>query len=465
MSLTYTSVVDAPVEEVFAWHGRPGAITRLMPPWQPVSVVSEAASLRDGRAELRLPGGIPWVAEHQPDDYDPPHQFADKLVGSPVSFALPWRHTHRFAAEGHATRVTDTVDTAVPAPALRAMFRYRHAQLAGDLASQARARDWLAQPTTEPTTQPVAEPITVAVTGANGLVGTALTALLTTGGHRVVRLTRGPAEAPGQRHWDPDDPAADLLDGVDAVIHLAGASIAGRFTDEHKAAIRDSRLDPTRRLAHRAATTAGGPRVFVSASAIGYYGPDRGDEVLTEDSPRGKGFLADVVAGWEDATHPAAEAGLRCVQVRTGIVQSPKGGTLQLLRPLFATGLGGRIGDGRQWLSWIGLDDLADIYLRAVCDSGVSGPVNAVAPQPVRNAGYTRALAATLRRPALLPVPALGPRLLLGEQGAAELALASQRVEPTRLLTAGHHFRYPELSGALGHLLGHEPDRGGRAEP
>jgi uncharacterized protein len=465
MSLTYTSVVDAPIEEVFAWHGRPGAITRLMPPWQPVSVVSEADSLRDGRAELRLPGGIPWVAEHQPDDYDPPHQFADKLVGSPLSIALPWRHTHRFTAEaaegaeggkgaeGNATRVTDTVDTAIPAPALRAMFRYRHAQLAGDLASQARARGWRA------------EPMTVAVTGASGLVGTALTALLTTGGHRVVRLTRGPAQAPGQRHWDPDDPGADLLKGVDAVIHLAGASIAGRFTDEHKAAIRDSRVDPTRRLAHCAATTADGPRVFVSASAIGYYGPDRGDEVLTEDSPRGAGFVADLVAAWEDATHPAAGAGLRCVQVRTGIVQSPKGGTLQLLRPLFAAGLGGRIGDGQQWLSWIGLDDLADIYLRAVCDPGLSGPVNAVAPDPVRNAGYTRALAATLRRPALLPVPALGPRLLLGEQGAAELALASQRVEPTRLLTAGHHFRYPELSGALGHLLGHEPNRGDRAEP
>jgi hypothetical protein len=447
MSLTYTSVVDASVDEVFAWHGRPGAITRLMPPWQPVSVAHEADSLRDGRAVLRLPGRISWVAAHQPAGYDPPHQFVDQLASSPLSAVLSWRHTHRFAAEGDRTRVTDTVDTVVPAAALQAMFAYRHASLAGDLASHARARDW------------GAKPMTVAVTGASGLVGTAVSALLTTGGHQVISLVRRPAGAPGERQWDPGNPAPDLLAGADAVIHLAGASIAGRFSESRKAAIRDSRIGPTRRLAQCAAATPDGPRAFVSASAIGYYGADRGDEVLTETSPRGTGFLAEVVADWEQASRPAAEAGLRCVQVRTGIVQSPRGGTLALLRPLFAAGLGGRLGDGQQWLSWIGLDDLSDIYLRAVSDPGLSGPVNAVAPHPVRNAGYTRVLAATMRRPALLPIPSLGPKLLLGEQGAAELALASQRVQPASLTEAGHRFRYPELPTALGHLLGHEDAR------
>jgi hypothetical protein len=448
MSLIYTSIVDAPVEEVFAWHTRPGAITRLMPPWQPARVAEEADSVRDGRAVLRLPGGLRWVAAHQPGGYDPPYQFVDELDGSRLPALLPWRHTHRFAATaGGGTEVTDTVQTPVPAPALRRMFAYRHAQLAGDLASHARARAWRSSP------------LTVAVTGSTGLVGTAVTALLTTGGHRVIRLVRRPADGPGERHWDPADPALDLLAGVDAVIHLAGASIAGRFTAEHKAAVRDSRAGPTRRLAERAAATPGGPSVFVSASAIGYYGPDRGDEVLTEASTAGDGFLAGVVAEWEHATQPAAEAGLRCVRVRTGIVQSPLGGTLHLLYPLFAAGLGGPIGDGRMWLSWISLDDLADIYLRAVSDGRLSGPVNAVAPNPVRNAGYTAALAATLHRPAILPIPAAAPRLLLGGEGAGELALASQRVRPARLQAAGHHFRHPDLPPALGHLLGHDPDR------
>ena len=444
MSLTYTSVVDAPVEEVFAWHTRPGAIFRLMPPWQPARVAQEADSVRDGRAVLRLPGGLRWVAVHQPGGYDPPHQFVDELDGSWLTALLPWRHTHRFAAVGGKTEVTDTVQTRVPASALRKMFAYRHAQLAEDLASHARARAWRSGP------------LTVAVTGSSGLAGTAVTALLTTGGHRVIRLVRGPAHRPGERHWDPADPAPDLLGGVDAVIHLAGASIAGRFTAEHKATVRDSRVGPTRRLAERAASTRGGPSVFVSASAIGYYGADRADEILTEASAAGDGFLAGVVAEWEHATQPAADAGLRCVRVRTGIVQSPHGGTLRLLYPLFAAGLGGPIGDGRMWLSWIGLDDLADIYLRAVSDESLSGPVNAVAPNPVRNAGYTGTLAATLHRPALLPVPAAGPRLLLGGEGAGELALASQRVRPARLEAAGHHFRYPELRAALGHLFGHD---------
>jgi uncharacterized protein (TIGR01777 family) len=194
---------------------------------------------------------------------------------------------------------------------------------------------------------------------------------------------------------------------------------------------------------------------FVAASAIGIYGPDRGDEVLTEDSARGEGFLADVVADWEDAARPAA-AGVRAVQVRTGIVQTPRGGMLRLLSPLFEAGLGGRLGSGKQWLAWIGLDDLLDIYLRAVLDPQLSGPVNAVAPEPVRNIDYTRTLAAVLRRPALLPVPGFGPRLLLGEEGAREIAQASQNVRPERLIGAGHQFRQPELEGALRHLFGRE---------
>ena len=413
MGLTYSSVVDASVDEVFAWYARPGAITRLAAPWQPVRVIH------------------------------------DSLETLPLSAVLPWRHTHEFSPAGEqATLVTDVVDTPLPARALRSMFVYRHRQLAGDLAALARAR------TICPDT------LTIAVTGSGGLIGTALTALLTTSGHRVIPLVRRLPRHAGERYWRPEDPSPMLLDGVDAVIHLAGASIGGRFTTERKNEIRDSRILPTRLLAELAAATAAsgapGLRAFVVASAIGIYGPDRGEEILTEASPRGGGFLADVVADWEDATTPAAAAGIRTVRVRTGIVQTPRGGMLRLLSPLFEAGLGGRLGSGKQWVAWIGLDDLLDVYLRAVLDPGLSGPVNAVAPEPVRNIDYTRTLASVLRRPAVLPVPGLGPRLLLGDEGAREIAQASQYVRPDRLIAAGHTFRQPELEGALRHLFGRE---------
>ena len=451
MGLVYSSVIDAPIYEVFDWHTRSGAITRLTPPWQPMRVVAEADSLKSGRAELGLPGGLRWVADHQPDSYDPPRRFVDTigaegLASLPARLAVRWRHTHEFEDLGdQRTRMTDRVATPVPAAALRAMFIYRHRQLADDIAAHRHAA-----------AQGLA-PITLAITGSSGLVGSQLTAFLSTGGHRVIRLVRHPATKPDERQWNPDDPDPGLLAGVDAVIHLAGASIAGRFTDEHRAAIRDSRIGPTRRLAELIARSADGPKVLISASAIGYYGYDRGDETLTEDSERGEGLLADVVAEWEDATVPAEEGGARVVRLRTGIVQSPAGGTLRLLRPLFAAGLGGRLGNGRQWLSWIGIDDLIDVYHRGLWDTELSGPVNAVAADPVRNIDYTRTLAHVLRRPALLPVPSFGPRLLLGEQGARELASASQRVLPARLQQADHRFRRPDLEQTLRHLLGRAP--------
>jgi hypothetical protein len=261
MGLTYTSVVPAALDEVFAWHSRPGAVTRLMPPWQPARAGREAASLRDGRAVLLLPGGLRWVAGHDPDGYDPPRQFADVLL-PPLGSALRWRHTHQFAAApGGGTEVTDVVDTPVPARLLRPMFTYRHRQLAGDLAAHARAREACPQG------------LTVAVTGASGLVGAALAALLSTGGHRVIRLVRRAPRHEGERQWRPDAPDPGLLAGADAVVHLAGAPIGGRFTAERKRAIMESRTGPTRALATLAAGSAGRLRAFVTASAVGFYGP------------------------------------------------------------------------------------------------------------------------------------------------------------------------------------------------
>ncbi len=457
MGIEYASVVNHPLDEVFAWHTRPGAMRRLVPPWQPMTVVKETDSLADGQAILGLPGGLRWIAQHDPAGYDPPHQFVDVLSSDGLMTWPPrvigwWRHTHRYSDAGAGpsgegtTRVHDIVDTTVPGAALRSTFAYRHRQLAEDLAAHADAAG--------------AGRMTVAITGSAGLVGTALSAFLSTGGHRVIRLVRRDPAGPDERRWDPEHPAADLFDGVDAVVHLAGESIAGRFTESHRRAIRDSRIEPTRRLAEIAAAAGPGLRAFVSASAIGYYGYDCGDIVLDEDSPRGDGFLADVVADWEQATAPAAAAGLRVVPVRTGIVQAAAGGTLRLLRPLFAAGLGGRLGGGRQWLSWIGIDDLLDVYYRALYDERLTGPVNAVAPNPVRNSDYTAALAGVLHRPALLPVPSFGPRLLLGRQGAVELAEANQRVAPAKLTALGHRFRQPEIADALGHQLGRDPAPG-----
>ena len=440
---TFTQIVDAPLDEVFAWHARPGALARLSPPWVPARVAAEAGSLRDGRAALALPGGMRWVARHDPAAYDPPRRFADELASLPLSAVLPWRHVHEFAQAGPAsTRVTDRVFTPIPAALLRPVFGYRHRQLAGDLAAHRWAR------------QLREGALTVAMTGSSGLIGSALAAFLTSGGHTVIRLVRRAPGTPGERRWDPENPDPGLLRGADAVVHLAGAPIAGRFTPGHKHAIRASRITPARKLAELAAATADGPSVLVTASAIGYYGPDGGDELLTEDSPPGEGFLADVVTGWETASDPARDAGIRVAQIRTGIVQSPRGGTLRLLWPLAEAGAAGRLGTGQQWLSWIGIDDLVDIYCRALVDRSLAGPVNATAPNPVRQTDYARVLGRVLHRPLQLPVPALGPRLLLGREGASELAEASQRVSPQRLLVAGHRFRHPQLEPALRHLLG-----------
>jgi len=440
MGVRHSSVIEAPVPEVFAWHERPGALHRLVPPWQPLRVVAESPSLRDGKAVLRLPGGVRWVAQH--GGYEPPHQFVDELVSLP----LRWRHTHTFERlTSSTTRMTDVVDTPVPGALLTQTFRYRHSQLAADLAAH-RVMAGLSP-----------GPLTVAVTGSSGLIGRALCAFLSTGGHRVVRLVRRPPRDDGEREWQPHHPDPGALEGVDAVVHLAGASIAGRFTDGHKREIRDSRVGPTQLLARTMASMSDPPGVLVAASAIGFYGADRGDELLTEDGGLGTGFLADLVAEWEAATQPAQDAGVRVVHVRTGIVQSSQGGSLKLLRPLFAAGLGGPVSGGAQWVSWIGIDDLLDVYGRSLVDEELTGPVNAVAPHPVRNREYATTLAHVLRRPSLVPVPAFGPRVLFGPEGATELVQASQRVVPGRLTASEHVFRHSGLEQCLRHQLGHLP--------
>lgn len=435
MGIESSTIVAAPIDEVFAWHARPGAIHRLMAPWAPLRVRQEATSLADGVAELTLLRGVPWTSRHDPTAYVPNRRFVDEGEIPVLGDRMPWRHVHEFEPVGQdRTRVIDRIQTPVPEAALRQLVAYRHRQLHGDFAVHAAMREL----------RP--DPMTIGITGASGLVGTALAAMLSTGGHRVIRLVRSAPSNRSERQWNPDGPAPDLFDGLDAVVHLAGAPIAGRFTTKHRAAILRSRVGPTARLARLA-----GPRPFISASAIGFYGFDRGDEVVDETAARGRGFLADVVELWEG---DAAEADGRSVSVRTGIVQSARGGAMGLQRPLFAAGLGGPLGSGDQWHSWIALDDLLDIYYRALVDDWLSGPINAVAPSPVRQRDWAATMGRVLRRPTVLPTPAFGPTLLLGKGGAREVATASQRVDPARLGEIGHEFRFPDLEAALRHELG-----------
>ena len=287
----------------------------------------------------------------------------------------------------------------------------------------------------------------IAITGSTGLVGSALVPLLTAGGHQVLPLRR-----PG--HWDPERGTIDktVLEGVDAVINLAGENIAaGRWTNAQKAKIRDSRVKGTKLISETIAKLERRPQVMVSASATGYYG-DRGSEVLREDSPPGTGFLPDVCRQWEAATDPAARAGIRVVHVRTGLVLSGKGGALGKMLLPFKMGVGGVIGSGKQYWSWISLDDLCAAIAHSL-EADLHGPVNAVSPAPVTNYEFTKALGRVLSRPTIFPLPGFAARIALGEM-AGELLLASARVEPARLQASRFTFKHRELEPALRYLLG-----------
>ena len=293
----------------------------------------------------------------------------------------------------------------------------------------------------------------VLMSGATGLIGSSLSQELEEGGHSITRLTRSP-QAANDIRWDPDAGKIDgPLEGYDAVVHLAGESIAeGRWTASKKVRIMQSRRKGTRLLAEAIAGLSEPPEVMVSASAVGYYG-DRGNELLREDSGPGSDFLAEVCKAWEAAADPAREAGIRVVHPRFGIILSPKGGALGTTLPIFKLGGGGRIGSGRQWWSWVVLDDVVGAIRHALENASVEGPVNVGSPNPVTNARYTKALGEVLNRPTVFPLPAPAARLLLGEVADA-LLLASQRIDPAKLEETGYLFRYPELEGALRHLLG-----------
>lgn len=292
----------------------------------------------------------------------------------------------------------------------------------------------------------------ILVSGGSGLIGSALLPHLYSRGYDVARLVRGPATGKEQISWDPAQPlSADAVSGFDAVIHLAGESIIGRWSAAKKAKIRESRVAGTRHLAEALAHSKRKPLVWVCGSAIGYYG-SRGDDVLSENSAPGTGFLPDLCRDWESATKPAIDAGIRTAQIRTGIVLSAKGGALAKMLPPFKLGLGGRLGDGRQWMSWIDMQDMVGGILHILKVDLLQGPVNMVAPKPVTNAEFTQTLAGVLSRPAIFPVPAFVIKAAMGEMGESVL-LGSQRVEAARLVGTGYPFRFTDLQASLRNTL------------
>lgn len=484
MTLEYVTDLDAPRQEVFARLERPGALTRLWPPFggtvqrepdrglDPGSTSTMrlappgplGATLTAVDSALPFPLPLPrWLAEHTYKDQG--RSFTDVMSRGPLT---RWEHTHTLTDQGtltgsgSGTRMLDHIElelprgTAAAAPLLRAgidrTFAYRGRQLRDDLRLAARLS---------------APPLTVAVTGASGLVGRQVCAMLSGLGCTVRRLVRREARGADEISWNPAtgelDPSA--LADCDAVVHLAGAPIGGRFTEERKRAIMDSRVDGTTLVARTLAGLAadGKRRTLVSASAIGYYGARPGADPLDEDSAPGDDFLARVCRAWEAACAPAEEAGVRVVRVRTGLVLTPQGGLLTRFLPLFSAGVGGPLGS-EAVQSWIGIDDLVEIYACAVMDARWHGPVNAVAPHPVTAREFARTLGAVMHRPAVLPVPGWAPRLLLGAEGSRELAEADQHVLPMALASWGHPFRHPDLRGQLAHVLG-TAARGTRLRP
>jgi uncharacterized protein (TIGR01777 family) len=323
---------------------------------------------------------------------------------------------------------------------IRRAFAYRHAITLADLERHAMHA-----------TRP---PLRVAITGATGFIGSALAAFLTTGGHQVSRLVRGGRAAGSDIAWDParGEIEREKLEGVDAVVHLAGEPVSERWTAAHKRGILESRVQGTRLVAETIASLARPPRLLVSASAVGIYG-DGGDQVLAEAGPHGSDFLAGVAEAWEAAADPARAAGVRVVHPRFGVVLSPRGGALKALLPPFQMGGGGKLGNGKQWMSWIALDDAIGALHHLLLTDTLVGPVNVTAPSPATNAEFSKTLGHVLGRPAAITVPRLALKAMFGEM-AEVMLLRGQRAIPRRLTESGFTFRHPTLEGALRFELG-----------
>ena len=448
----WRSAMPASADEVFTYHARPGAFRRLAPPWQKMRVLEETGDVTDGRVAFDVwfgPVKRHWLAEM--GSAVPGRQFVDRQLEGPFA---SWEHTHRFVPDGDdRSDLLDHVEYSLPAgglidfvgegPAgktLARLFRFRHERTRLDLRRHAQ---WADRPR-----------LKLAIAGASGLIGSHLTDYLTTAGHRVVRLVRNKEAGPDEISWDPSTGALyhGALEGIDAIVNLAAVSLFGVWTPGRKKAILSSRVHSTRTLAEAIARMESPPAVFINPSAVGAYG-SRGDETINEQTPRGEGFLADVCRAWEEAANPARDAGVRVVTPRQGIVISAAGGALATMSLPFKAGLGGRLGAGDQYWSWVALDDLLAAFEWTLHDEELEGVVNFTSAEPVTNREFTKTLGHVLRRPAALAAPAFVLRHGLGGLGD-QMLLASQRAFPGRLEERGFPFSFPDLEGALRYELG-----------
>lgn len=460
--------LDAPPQTVWDWHLRDGALPRLTPPWEHARLL-KYEGLQNGQRvvlEVKAPWKRKWVAVHQ--DYIEGLQFRDIQQSGPFA---KWEHTHRVEPDsktaGRTCVMHDSIRYQMPfwllgelahaafgRDKIEQMFAYRHDVLKADIAEHQQAHEH---------TQ--GKPLTVAITGASGMIGANLSAFLTTGGHAVRPIKRTGTGGKKDGIGFQLNPAV----GCDAVVHLAGEPIAQKWTPGAKRRIYDSRVQGTRQLCEALAGLERKPKVLVVASGVSIYG-DRGDELLAEhDAPamdprepwkegeKHHGFLAKVAHDWEHATGPAAAAGIRVVHARFGIVLSPQGGALQKMLTPFNFGVGGKVGSGKQWWSWVGIQDAVSVLHQAILDETIVGPINACSPQPVTNAQFTKALGRVLGRPTVFPVPKFVVKSAFGQMGA-EALLGSQRIDPTQLRRAGYAFRHEDLERCLRTILGKRRD-------
>jgi uncharacterized protein (TIGR01777 family) len=449
-------------EELSDWHDRPGALQRLLPPWEPMQILHIQGRLSTGPQRvvfrLVLGGMVPIRWEAEASDYQRGQGFVDVQLRGPFA---EWKHVHRFLPhDEERSLLQDEISFRLPGGFLvRALtnravrkrldrvFRYRHQVTASDLRRHRQYRHLPRQ--------------RIVITGSRGLIGSALVPFLTAGGHEVIRLLSRPAtpaydDGTLWHVWPEEEPAPSAqLAQADAVIHLAGENIAtGRWNARKKQQIRESRVRSTRRLAEVLAVLPSSqrPPTLLCASAVGFYG-HRGDEELSEDSSPGRGFFPEVCQEWEAAAEPARQAGIRTVHLRFGAVLSPRGGALAKQLPAFRWGLGAVLGNGQQWFSWISIEDAIAAIYHCLMEPSIQGPVNVVAPEPVPQRTFAKMLGRVLRRPAVFWLPAPVLRRLFGEL-ADHALLASTRVRPGKLLATGFTFEYPDLESALRFLLG-----------
>ncbi len=448
--------LPATSEVAFRWHSNPKLFYRLAPPWKSLQVKSIAADLSNGSKTIfRVPIapfiGREWVAEHS--DYTPSSRFTDIQRKGPFAH---WTHSHSFNDNSNGTcTLTDEIEFAPPLRMLaepvvgRALttmidnlFTYRHHTSVEDLQY---ASDWKDS-----------ERMSIAVTGSSGLIGRRFCNFAETLGHQVTCIHRNAGSSEGI-YWEPSKGQidSDSLEGFDAIVHLAGENIAAkRWTAKQKRRIRDSRVTSTELLAKTVSGLANPPNVLVSASAIGFYG-DRGEEILEDDASHSENetFLSRTAQEWEQASDLLLDSHVRLVKTRFGIVLSPQGGALkELLRP-FKFCVGGKVGNGRQYWSWVTIDDVVQSLMFCLQNKAISGPVNVVSPNACTNLEFVKALGSVLRRPSIFPLPGFVARTVLGEM-AEELLLHSTRVAPSKLLEHGYRFRDPVLADALSILLG-----------